>query len=277
MISDLEVHQFLEALDVANPEASKFGLLASSTPFVTGKPVTMFYDGDVVQDGVLGVSLVVEKDQKKRPPTTATTTTVEYPTLAPLGPAMQVTRCRGNIILELDESNATRLLLDRLQATTLTKDKEYFLATGEPVQENNQDVNVDMSQATVYKITGGDPSKGNMAVDTVHDLNVGQWVQFLHHDRNLSHGHFDESLLNNSNQLNHESLRFTATDPNNTLDGVMGEEQLQQSSGRVDAEKEGREVLQCFGGSSENGFIAGQPGEQTWVCSITDSALKHIF
>jgi hypothetical protein len=53
-------------------------------------------------------------------------------------------RCRGNIILELDESNATRLLLDRLQATTLTKDKEYFLATGEPVQENNQDVDVDM-------------------------------------------------------------------------------------------------------------------------------------
>lgn len=42
------------------------------------------------------------------------------------------TRCRGNIILELDESNATRLLLDRLKATTLTKDKEYFLATGEP-------------------------------------------------------------------------------------------------------------------------------------------------
>lgn len=41
-------------------------------------------------------------------------------------------RCRGNIILELDESNATRLLLDRLKATTLTKDKEYFLATGEP-------------------------------------------------------------------------------------------------------------------------------------------------
>jgi hypothetical protein len=92
MISDLEVHQFLEALDVANPGASKVGLLASSTPFVTGKPVTMFYDGNVVQDGVLGVSLVVERDQKERPPTTATTTTVEYPTLTPLGPAMQVTR-----------------------------------------------------------------------------------------------------------------------------------------------------------------------------------------
>jgi len=71
-----------------------------------------------------------------------------------------------------------------------------------------------------------------------------------------------------------ESLRFTASDPNNTLDGIMGEEQLQQSS---DAEKEGREVSQCFGGSSENGFIAGQPGERTWVCSITDSALKHTF
>lgn len=94
MISDLEVHQFLEALDQANPEASKIGLLASSTPFITGQPVTMFYDGKVVQDGVLGVSLLVEENQEGQPQSTATTATtaVEYPTLAPLGPAMQITR-----------------------------------------------------------------------------------------------------------------------------------------------------------------------------------------
>ncbi|KAG0369183.1 hypothetical protein BGZ54_000114 [Gamsiella multidivaricata] len=145
MISDLEVHQFLEALDASNLDASKVGLLASSTPFITGRPVTMFYDGKVVQDGVLGVSMI--KDATRKDGDDTSRTSVEYPSLAPLGPAMQITRCRGNIILELDESNATRLLLDRLQTTTLTKDKEYFLATGDPISATGgSDLNIDMVQ-----------------------------------------------------------------------------------------------------------------------------------
>ncbi|KAF9897173.1 hypothetical protein BX616_006060, partial [Lobosporangium transversale] len=196
MISDLEVHQFLEALDTANPDANKLGILASSTPFITGKPVTMFYDGKIVQDGVLGVSII--KSVRNAATVTATSrTSISYPSMAPLGPAMRITRCRGNIILELDESNATRLLLDRLQTTTLTKDKEYFLATGEITNANQgQHIDIDMQKATVYKITGGDPAKGNMAVDTVHDLSVGQWVQFIHHEKPQAHGHYDSQLSN---------------------------------------------------------------------------------
>ncbi|KAI8595176.1 hypothetical protein EDD21DRAFT_420922 [Dissophora ornata] len=267
MISDLEVHQFLEALDVANPEASKIGVLASSTPFITGRPVTMFYDGKVVQDGVVGVSVVKEVKKKAGESDDGKSKTfVEYPSLAPLGPAMQITRCRGNIILELDESNATRLLLDRLQTTTLTKDKEYFLATGEPTdaKADQQAVDVDMTKATVYKITGGDPSKGNMAVDTVHDLSVGQWVQFIHHDSNLEQGHYEPS----SNSGNQGLLRFTTTDPNNTL------EESEELNGQH--KQEGADSVQTvFGGSSENGFVVGQPNGQTWVCTVTDSIVKH--
>ncbi|KAF8940122.1 hypothetical protein BGZ47_007877 [Haplosporangium gracile] len=263
MISDLEVHQFLEALDTANPAASKVGLMASSTPFITGRPVTMFYDGQLVQDGVLGVSIL------KRPAAKQETTSVTYPSMSPLGPAMQITRCRGNIILELDESNATRLLLDRLQATTLTKDKEYFLATGEPTTATSGSVaQVDMSKATVYKITGGDPSKGNMAVDTVHDLQVGQWVQFIHHGKAQDHGHIDNDLSSSDIQTDVTTMRFTATDPNNTI-----EEESVGSNGNDTASS----AQSRFGGSSENGFIVGQPHQGTWVCAVTDSVLKHTL
>ncbi|KAF9193922.1 hypothetical protein BGZ51_001908 [Haplosporangium sp. Z 767] len=257
MISDLEVHQFLEALDTANSTATKIGLLASSTPFITGRPVTMFFDGQLVQDGVLGVSLIKEAVSNVE-----NRTSVDYPSMAPLGPAMQITRCRGNIILELDESNATRLLLDRLQATTLTKDKEYFLATGEPKDsDQDQDANIDMIQAKVYKITGGDPSKGNMAVDTVHDLKVGQWVQFIHHDQAQDYGHFDAATRDM-----HGLLRFTATDPNRTI-----EEQEQ------DGQYQEEPAHSVFGGSSENGFIVGQPHSETWVCAVADSIVKHTL
>ncbi|KAG0030823.1 hypothetical protein BGZ82_007284 [Podila clonocystis] len=260
VFSDLEVHQFLEALDNAAPQADKIGLLASSTPFITGKPVTMFWNGQLVQDGVLGVSIV--KDTSKE--TKKSVTTVEYPSMSTLGPAMQITRCRGNIILELDESNATRLLLDRLQATTLTKDKEYFLATGEPATLGSLDhkdvrTDIDMAKATVYKITGGDPSKGNMAVDTVHDLRVGQWVQFIHHDKVQEQGHYDQTMINKP-----DSLVFTTSDPNNTIEEQYNPSQAGESS-----------VESVFGGSSENGFIVGIPDEATWVCTVTDSVLKH--
>ncbi|KAH7052933.1 hypothetical protein BKA57DRAFT_491123 [Linnemannia elongata] len=266
MISDLEVHQFLEALDLANPAASKVGLMASSTPFITGRPVTMFYDGQLIQDGVLGVSIL------KRPAAKQETTSVTYPSMSPLGPAMQITRCRGNIILELDESNATRLLLDRLQATTLTKDKEYFLATGEPTTATSESpAQVDMSKATVYKITGGDPSKGNMAVDTVHDLQIGQWVQFIHHGQAQDHGHIDNGLSSSDIKIGATTVRFTATDPNNTI------EEQEFSGSNVHEKDTSASTQPRFGGSSENGFIVGQPNQDTWVCTVTDSVLKHTL
>ncbi|KAF9934314.1 hypothetical protein FBU30_002453 [Linnemannia zychae] len=258
MFSDLEVHQFLEALDTVNPEASKVGLMASSTPFITGRPVTMFYDGQLVQDGVLGVSILKKPRNEQTPEETIKVT---YPSMSPLGPAMQITRCRGNIILDLDESNPTRLLLDRLKSTTLTKDKEYFLATGQPVSATATDdeAQIDMSKATVYKITGGDPSKGNMAVDTVHDLQPGQWVQFIHHREHQEHGHYESQAPSES------EIRFTATDPNNTI----------EEKGELESVHNASSVQPRFGGSSENGFIVGQPHQGTWVCAITDSVLKH--
>ncbi|GJJ74598.1 hypothetical protein EMPS_06956 [Entomortierella parvispora] len=261
VISDLEVHQFLEALDVANPKASKFGLIASSTPFITGRPVTMFYDGKWVQDGVVGVSLAKKQAEGA---VKNQLTTVEYPSMTTLGPAMQITRCRGNIILELDESNATRLLLDRLKATTLTKDKEYFLATGPPSTSNStqEDAQLDMKKATVYKITGGDPSKGNMAVDTVHDLEVGQWVQFIHHSKSPTEGHFDPASEKDAGRV-----RFTTSDPNNTIEEQFGEVNNQAPSDGL--------VRKVFGGSSENGFIVGLPGDNTWVCTVADSVVEH--
>lgn len=33
-----------------------------------------------------------------------------------------------------------------------------------------------------------------MAVDTVHDLQIGQWVQFIHHGQAKDHGHIDNDL-----------------------------------------------------------------------------------
>ncbi|KAF9582299.1 hypothetical protein BGW38_000392 [Lunasporangiospora selenospora] len=258
MISDLEVHQFLEALDTVNPEATKLGLVASSTPFITGRPVTMFYEGKLVEDGVLGVTITTESGKIPEK------TRVEYPSMAPLGPAMQITRCRGNIILELDESNATRLLLDQLQATTLTKDKEYFLATtSDPsgVTLSAEKPAIDMNRAMVYKITGGDPSKGNMAVDTVHDLQVGQWVQFIHHNQVQESGHFHSSTTS-------ETMRFTASDPNKMIEE-------QESNPEQEAEKINAAVEKVFGGSSENGFVVGLPNRNTWVCDVTDSVLTH--
>lgn len=62
-------------------------------------------------------------------------------------------------------------------------------------------------------------------------------------------------------------IRFTTSDPNNTI-----EEQLSEVKDQVSSEEPVRKV---FGGSSENGFIVGLPGDKTWVCTVADSVIKH--
>jgi hypothetical protein len=73
---------------------------------------------------------------------------------------------------------------------------------------------------------------------------------------------------NNNNWLFIATLRLSNTDPNNTL-----EEQSTELQG-VDDDEPSKPL---FGGSSENGFIVGEPQEQTWVCTVTDGVLKHTF
>ncbi|KAK9703386.1 hypothetical protein K7432_010760 [Basidiobolus ranarum] len=171
MATDKEPDQLLETLDHHFPASIKFGLVGSSTPFSTGRPATLYLNDRVFSSGAVGVAIV---DKKANLPKAALQ--LQFPSLKHLGKPMQITRCRGNVILELDEANATQLLLNSLKADqsyNISKEIDMYLKifSMEDTEGNES--------AVIHKITSGDPSKGTMSIDTIADLKVGQYVQFL--------------------------------------------------------------------------------------------------
>ncbi|KAF9977857.1 hypothetical protein BGZ73_004612 [Actinomortierella ambigua] len=262
VLSDPEVHQFLDALDSTLPQARKAGLIVSSTPFITGEMHTMFYNDQLVRDGVIGLSIVSSSSTSSSAVSSSkpVSTKLLPPPLEILSQPMAITRCRGNIILGLDaqDLNPTRALLDHLHGRNLQKTDEFYIATG-PVKSDSQEIDMSSAETKLFKITGGDPSKGNMAVDTVHDLQNGQWVQFMTRKRNVA----TDKLLSPLNPCAPHATQTVFQ-----VDEVMIEDVL-KTTGMEHKTRQG-----LFGGSSENGVIIGLPHDYTWLFNI--SSTPHL-
>lgn len=121
---------------------SQLGLLASSTPFVTGRPVTLFHNQKVYETGAVGFAMKGELESRSR---------IEFRSVVPISGPMTVTRfvmlwncqtlltcpiynrAEGNMINEVDNSNPTQLLLSAIRKrgldpeTSITfKDEQHF-------------------------------------------------------------------------------------------------------------------------------------------------------
>jgi small ligand-binding sensory domain FIST len=174
MASDQEPDQVLQSLDQEYPDTPKLGVVAASTPFVTGSAYTLFHQGQLMKAGMVGFA-----SYSPTPLSTPlfSSVSVRYPYLEPLGPHFTITRARGNIILDLDDQGATRLLINLINEVNSSKDEAFYLAMYS--DNGNQQKHKDDGKFMVARITSGDPSRGNMAVDTTLDLKVGQKVQFM--------------------------------------------------------------------------------------------------
>ncbi|KAI8981517.1 hypothetical protein BDB01DRAFT_169626 [Pilobolus umbonatus] len=167
-ISDNEPDELLKSFDHHYPGIAKTGIIGSSTPFVTGQPYTLFHE-HFMGSGIIGFAAY---DQSHAP-----TLTVEHTALEPIGKPLKITRCRGNVILDLDEAGATGLLIHLIQnGQQISKDEEFYLGIYPLDDESSQ------HKLTVNRITSGDPRRGNMSVDTTMDFEVGQTVQVEHNN-----------------------------------------------------------------------------------------------
>ncbi|KIM66880.1 hypothetical protein SCLCIDRAFT_61631, partial [Scleroderma citrinum Foug A] len=149
------------ALQNAFPSSNKLALLASSTPFLTGRPVTLFYNGQIHSSGAVGIALL------SSPPSHLA---LSFPTLVLLTPALPITSAEGNLIFSINLSNPTRLLLSAIQkrglshsgdSTSVSKEDSFYVGV--------------MSQ--LYHINSGDPSRGTIALDTSMAPKEGSLVQ----------------------------------------------------------------------------------------------------
>ncbi|KAG0745624.1 hypothetical protein G6F62_001653 [Rhizopus arrhizus] len=241
MVSDNEPDQLLQTLDHHFPHTPKIGIIGSSTPFITGTPYTLF-NSELLGSGVVGFAAL-------NSPTKAAIR-VDHAALEKIGEPLKITRCRGNVILDLDQAGATGLLLKLIhQDRKASKDEEFYLAVY-PTDAQGQE-----EKMTVSRITSGDPSRGNMSIDTTADLQVGQTVQFLRRKP------FDKRLNILSNTDSNEIL-LSVGDKDHTID--MSPVQIPEKTTLVE---------DTFGGMSENGIIVGRSSLATQVLDVPYSNL----
>ncbi|KAI8330116.1 hypothetical protein BC941DRAFT_475883 [Chlamydoabsidia padenii] len=243
MASDHEPDQVLQSLDQTYPNTPKLGVIAASTPFVTGSPYTLFYQDQVMNAGMVGFAAYSS-------PSLISSISVRYPYLEPLGPQFAITRARGNIILDLDDQGATRLLMNLINQVDNSKDESFYLALYSDDKEEPPSLHNGDNEFVVARITSGDPSRGNMAVDTTLDLKTGQKVQFMKR-KSLNTPDF---LIPSQVDLDHtiDMLPLNKTSVPSTGNGI----------------DKGDDAYNGFGATSENGMIVGRPGHPSQLLQV---------
>ncbi|KAG1797877.1 uncharacterized protein HD556DRAFT_1355738 [Suillus plorans] len=237
--SDKAPEGIAKVLKATFPHSNELGFLASSTPFITGRPVTLFHDGEIYSDGAIGIAL--------QPSLGHTSLTAEFPDLVDLTPDLQITCSEGNLILTVDNGNPTRLLLAAMNKhgldgrDVLLKDDEFYVG-----------VMSDGKVERLHRITSGDPSRGTIALGTMSAPPQGSTIRMLYLPRR------DEVTLNLEPTHGNTSISFIAT-PDSFSDGPP--------SSALD-----NDVLVIDGNfvaGSENGFMLRRGAkEEGWICTL---------
>ncbi|KAI7905933.1 uncharacterized protein BX663DRAFT_540603 [Cokeromyces recurvatus] len=227
-LSDNEPEQLLQTFDHHYANVPKVGLIGASTPFVTGEPYCLFRGEEIMGSGIVGfASYGAQQLQDMK---------VCHTAMEKLGKPMKITRCQGNVILDVEAGGATGLLLQLIQhCGPLSKDEEFYAGIY-PLEENELDESMRVS-----RITSGDPSRGNMSIDTTADLQVGQTIQFLRKKT-------VETIKNvSSDTMIKDNIIFGVSEKDDTIDMMP-----------IKIPNQANVIKDCFGGVSENGVILGR-------------------
>lgn len=192
---------------------------------------------------------------------------------------------KGNIILELAGTNATRLLLERIQqgfGEVISKEQGFYmgiLPEGKVSMacRSESRLRIDVcaiqsesslaSMVAVRPILAGDPSRGALSLDTEANITPGQYVQFFHTPATSSADSRKRltAALTSANLFGPGHLVFQSDASGGTGLSVENTKEAVQPSARIDNSSAG------FFAASEHGYIVGRPGEASWICSVQSS------
>ncbi|GJJ15622.1 hypothetical protein Clacol_009900 [Clathrus columnatus] len=166
--SDDSSEGLVRALNHANPlmKVKQLGLVASHTPFVTGTPFTLFYNGEQFSSGAVGVALNNTRGFNVK--------SVDYPNLIPFSEPMNIQRVDGNLIHVLNDLNPTEILLKAIAANPalqIGKNDSLYLGHSLPSSKTSK-------VKRVYRILAGGQSRGTLALEADASLKAGDLVQF---------------------------------------------------------------------------------------------------
>ncbi|KAF5336284.1 hypothetical protein D9758_014492 [Tetrapyrgos nigripes] len=300
------------ALNKSFPRANTLGLLASSTPFITGRPVTLFHNKHIYDSGAVGIALTSNSQSR---------CTLNLPNgLEPLGEVLSVTDSEGNLINTLNNDNPTQLLLSAIRradidttssnAMSFKEDSEFYLATFDAATSGPGSMT---KLHQFHSITAGDPSRGTISLNTQSSSpRVGTPVQFFYrHASSIPASAFSAtpSPLATSSLIPSSFISSTTTSscnsadqtkpilafavsPHPTLDSHSGfhfsdqNRDIQSSDSQHPHPDENDPIVvqNTFLAASENGFVLSRRGAATESRSgdvdaregLTDSEVKGV-
>ncbi|KAJ6584799.1 hypothetical protein B0H19DRAFT_1106656 [Mycena capillaripes] len=231
------------------PGATKLGLFAAPTPFITGRPVTLFKGDKIYESGAVGLALKHPKVDHAR---------VQFLGMKALSSPMVVTQAEGNLVISLDNKNPTQLLLAAIRESGIE------FAASDSLKDNNE-----FSLATLkadephqmYNIMSGDPSRGTIALRSMLAPAMGARVQFFHRPKS--------TIFTIPPEVTHPS------GSRHTL-GFIACPESRQYTHPVEVEDGVAHLFHdTFLAGSEGGFISSRAwegeSEASWSCDIPGS------
>ncbi|KAF8673966.1 FIST N domain [Rhizoctonia solani] len=256
-LSDGRPEGLFDSLHRHFPAASQLGLIGSSTPFITGRPFTLFEGTSVVSDGAVGVALFNH---------TTPSSDICFDGIYAVSEPMEVTQAQTNLVETLDDGNPAETLMAAMKAGgTIGKDQEIYLGvisdpTSGPKAQHSGIRTYNYSR--IYRITAGGPSRGSLLLDATEGPQTGTKVQFATASppQKASHG-----------------LNLSSPASPTVLLNVLDETQVQASS--VDSDI--RVLDKLFIGTSENGFVLKAPSKanqgRPWMCSVPGATVQWVW
>ncbi|KAJ2004490.1 hypothetical protein H4R26_002472 [Coemansia thaxteri] len=186
LASDIESRQTLDALDARFPLATTLGIVGSQTPFLNGREHTLYAGSRIYDSGMVGLAFVSTEELPLTPGADlAAGPQVSHGGLEAVSEVLRIERCKGNVVLQVENGDAAHSLISsarrpRMDATEASSDDSRLYARISLSREAAElPLLAPGSESVVFQVTGGDPRKGGLAIDTLRDIPQGSYIQFL--------------------------------------------------------------------------------------------------
>ncbi|KDN48808.1 hypothetical protein RSAG8_02795, partial [Rhizoctonia solani AG-8 WAC10335] len=250
-LSDGKPEGLLDSLHRHFPAASQLGLIGSSTPFITGRPFTLFKGANIFSDGAVGIALLDQSSPN---------TTMSFDSIHAVSKPMEVTQAQTNLIETLDNGNPVESLMAAMKTSgRIDKDQDIYLGVlSDTASPDVRDSGIHTcNYSRIYRITAGGPSRGSLLLDATEGPQAGTKVQF--------------ATTSPSQKSSKARIGSDRASPTVSL-GVLAESHMQASSTGSDV----RVANNLFAGASENGLAVKNGQGRPWICSIPGTTVQWM-
>ncbi|KAJ1641757.1 hypothetical protein J3B02_005226 [Coemansia erecta] len=246
--ADRDSRQIFDALDSRFPQAVRLAIVGSQTPFFNGREHTLFDSNNIFESGVVGIAFLRTQVNSANRPHALEQPQVSYTGLRAISDVLEIRRSKGNVVLEVENGEAAHQLIASIRKQRASAGPNQTAAEARLFAKiaASRDFS---SSSVVLQVTGGDPAKGGLAIDTTRDIEPGQFMQFMMLGPS-------SCAANLPADFHQPMLRFGADD----YTGIAKPAHLDTSI-----------VPSIFGGATEGGFVYSLSLPAQNNCSVAGS------